>query len=279
MNAFLRLLLSVLLAMWICVFADAQITLETAATTNLRTLVSLEAGVKLLGATTPDTLIIYNLDLSVYRYLVLPPPPNNYNWQTPWYVTQALFDTDTSNVEYMVQANGPNATRVYIYREDGTLVFSKIPGSYMALGDGYDLNNGPPIIQTTTGAKLLLQDSYGDPTEIYALPGALPCPVYCDGSLITSGGEQIAPPTGTQLLLFPNPANEGTEVVYELPQGTSAGELVFYDTRGQQVMSLPVDSSIDRVHVSTSMLAAGTYLYQLRTGTEVIGGPRLVVVH
>jgi Secretion system C-terminal sorting domain len=264
--------------------ANAQISLESTATSNVRTLLSLQAGVKYIyNGALQDTVTIYNTDLSVHRHLLIAPPPLGYTWGNYlWYVTETLFDTDSTTIEFAMSATGPNPGSFHfaVLREDGTALFTKTPGTFMGgAGDGTGLNANPFIVQTNTGAKLLLQAALLQPTEIYALPGTLPCPQYCDGSLITGSGEQLAPPPGTQLSLFPNPANEGTAVIYELPQGTNTADLVFYNTTGQVILQLPVDSSTDRVQVNTSMLAAGTYLYQLRTATEVIGGPRLVVVH
>lgn len=271
-------------ACFLLLHASAQITLESTATSNLRTLLSLQAGVKYIyNGPLQDTVTVYNTDLSVHRHLLIPPPPSGYTWGNYyWYVTEALFDTDSATIEFMMSATGPNpgSYHVAVLREDGTVLFTKTPGTFLGgAGDGTGLNATPFIVQTNTGAKLLLQAAILQPTELYALPGTLPCPQFCDGSLVTSGGEQLVPPPAPELLLFPNPTSEGADVIYQLPQGTTSGDLIFYNTQGQQVMQLPVDNGTDRVRVNTSMLAAGTYLYQLRTGTEVIGGPRLVVVH
>lgn len=280
--------LLVVIACVALVQAKPQITLEATATTTLRTLLSLKAGPKLiqsgimLDTTAMATITIYNFDLTAYRHLLVPPPPAGYTWTGAYgNVTEALFDTDSTTLEYMMTASGPNpgAFHFAVIREDGAVLFSKTPGmSLSALGD-QDYNSSPSVVQTSTGAKLLLQNTIGAPTEVYALPGSVPCLPVCDGSLITGVGEQVAPPAGPELFVYPNPANEGAEVLYQLPQGSGSAELIFYNTAGQQVLQLPVQPNSERTHISTAQLPAGTYLYQLRTGTEVIGGPRLVVVH
>ena len=270
-----------IVAMTLTLAASAQIT-SVGTLENFSVLTSLRsAGVKLVAGLDSwggnDSIRIYNSDLSLYAAFPVPSPDPTATWSV-LYITEDLFDTDPSTIEFMVWYIHPDSGfqhSVSIYREDGTLLLEQHPGG-VTIGGGLEGYYKAPVYPTANGPQLAINTAGG--VTVYNLPGQFPCP-ECDGSLITGGGgDQIAPP-GTELLLFPNPANEGAEVVYQLPQGTTTGDLVFYDTRGQQVMLLPVDNSTDRVHVSTSMLAAGTYLYQLRTGTEVIGGPRLVVVH
>jgi hypothetical protein len=270
------------LAIMLSATTSAQITpIGTSAhrsvLTSLRT-----AGIKLVGPTitsfNDDSVHIYNTDLTLYATLHVPSPDANATGHVH-YITEDLFDTDPSTIEFMVWYIHPDSIgsqySVSIYREDGTLLLQQYPGS-ITIGGGLSGYYEAPVYSTPNGPQLALGS--GATQMVYSLPGQFPCP-ECDGTLATSGGEQAAPPTGAGLLLFPNPANEGAEVIYQLPQGTSTGPLVFYNTRGQMVMELPVHNTTDRVHVNTSMLAAGTYLYHLRTATEVIGGPRLVVVH
>lgn len=275
--------LFVAVACAVAVHANAQITLEAAGAGRMRVLHSLQVGPKVIQGELvvgQDTVTVYNFDLSVYRHLVIPAPPAGYTWSSLRFVTEALFDTDSTTLEYTLMAAGSNPGQYHfaIVREEGTVLFSKTPGvCWDVLGSG--IEHGSPIVQTNSGAKLLLADGMNGPSEVYALPGSMPCLPGCDGALITGVGEEFAPPSGPGLFLFPNPADEGAEVLYQLPQGAGQAELIFYTTAGQQVLQLPVPPNSERMHISTAQLPAGTYLYQLRAGTEVMGGPRLVVVH
>ncbi|MEO8066467.1 MAG: T9SS type A sorting domain-containing protein [Flavobacteriales bacterium] len=235
------------------------------------------AGQKLFSYTAAQ-ITIYNLDLTTYASFNLPPPPANHTFNMVGYITEDLFDTDPTTIECMVyySTSNPYTPATRVYRFDGTLLFEEIPGrpSGAVIGGVASW----PIFNSDSGTYMLISET-ATGTKVYQLPGHMPCATDCAGALITGGGESFAPDPGTAVFMFPNPSDAGTEVVYQLPDGTRTADLFFYNTAGQKVLQVPVDNSTDRVHVSTSMLAAGTYLYQLRTGTEVIGGPRLVVVH
>lgn len=233
------------------------------------------AGQKLFNYSATN-ITIYNLDLTVYASFTLPPPPANHICTMVGYITEDLFDTDPSTIECVAYYyNGP-IPACRIYRFDGTLLHEELPGrpSGAVIGgvDSY------PIFNSDSGSYMLLSQT-ATGTKVYQLPGHMPCSSDCSGALISGTVEEFVAHPGNELFHHPNPADQGAEVVYELPLGAKVGELVFYNTRGQQVLLLPVGNGTDRVHVNTSVLAAGTYLYQLRTATEVVGGPRLVVVH
>src|SRR5215510_10789014 len=63
-----------------------------------------------------DTISLYNLDHSVYRQF-----PNYCGTSVVEYLSDNLFDTDSTNFEYVCKSG----YSFKIYREDGTLLFSR----------------------------------------------------------------------------------------------------------------------------------------------------------
>ena len=94
----------------------------------LRSINTLEvAGPKFIDAFTAGAqatdLTIYNLDLSPYVTIPLPPPSLGGSYNAIAYVTEALFDTDPGTIELMVLGSGATSY-VKIFSEAGSLIFS-----------------------------------------------------------------------------------------------------------------------------------------------------------
>ena len=98
---------------------------------------SLGSGTRLItrfqgNTPTAGSLTIYNLDLSVHRVLNFPPPPPGMSWANLQYITEELFDTDPTTIEFLMTAHtsdGPGNMSVHIFHEDGTELFSQVPGT------------------------------------------------------------------------------------------------------------------------------------------------------
>ncbi|HEX7070391.1 MAG TPA: YCF48-related protein, partial [Rhodothermales bacterium] len=70
---------------------------------------------------------------------------------------------------------------------------------------------------------------------------------------------------------YPNPFNPATTIAYRLTEPSNV-RLAVYDVLGRQVALLvdgPVSPGTHEVHFDAASLASGTYLYQLRAGSEV----------
>lgn len=222
-----------------------------------------------------STANIYNQDLSVYRVLTIPPPPSGYTYNTMNYVTEDLFDTDPSNIEYLVHASAGFSFLTFVYREDGTLLFSTfgLPNGGMAqyLLGGYD-----PVVQTTMGPVLHISPM-PIATEVrrYLLPGELPC-LGCAGTGVNGMTEM--PDEGSDVLSFPNPASEQVTLEFELPAGQRSGLLVLFDDQGRSVVTRPVDAS-GQVRLSTAQFVSGMYFWHILTKNGMVQGDRIVVAH
>lgn len=223
-------------------------------------LYSLNAGHKLITPIIDQTSAhIYNLDLSLHRTLSLPPlaPNESYSGITSITVTEALFDQDPTNIEYLVsyvseQSIFGGYQGVKVCREDGSVLLDvinvMIHGVFMAEGQAYMVLADMPPAAPPLGST------------VYALPGRLAC-TDCLGFPWTSDGSVGTPPTvdlSTALVLAPNPASD--EVWIRSMDGiTNIGGLVqVFDGGGRMVLERSFQAS-DRLKVNVSSLPMGTY--------------------
>jgi hypothetical protein len=198
---------------------------------------------------------------------------------TVWisYVSEELFNTNPADIEYFVEFAQPGSSvqRSRIYDEAGTLLFSKDTTSTVQTA-----NNGNEnfISYTPSGWKMILYNiTYGDNAYVYSLPGFLPCQ-DCTNGVITSIATENNHPKEGNITNYPNPSSSQTTIEYELPQGTTIADLVFYNMAGQQVKSFKVSNAFHDIIISTTDLEAGTYYYQLQTAQGFKAGKKMIVI-
>ncbi len=180
------------------------------------------------------------------------------------YFSQSLFNTDPK-IEFMF-ALQPTTTSFYtgIYNEDGILLFSDT-----GIAAGYQTNpmQQYSIYNTTAGTKMILSYANGD-AKVWGLAGTL-----------TTAVDRANHPTNTGLgNAYPNPTANTTTIPYTLPQGTTKGELVFYNTQGSEVKRFTVDNTFNSLLISTSDIPAGTYYYNLQLNGDASATKKMVVV-
>lgn len=256
---------------------NAQITQLGTAQTYLYTVHSLPvAGMKLITYDdNVNNVMLLNPDLSVYVAFTLPTAAQGTRG-FPLYITENLFDTDPSTIEFMCSESGS----VVVYRQDGTVVFSTT--GYLMDAPGYwDQKYQRAIATTPDGPVLAVGGLFsGGVSKLFLLPGDLPCP-QCNGSIIPEspiGIEDHSPTShGPVLEAFPNPSADFTNIRFELPVEMRGAHLVFCDGAGTEVRRIPVQGSGIKT-ITTGDLASGTYLYHLETDQGMIGGKRLIVV-
>ena len=256
----------------------AQISLQNTAATSLRSLLSLQAGPKLMDQSNGGaTITIYNLDLSVYRVLNL---PTGYS-AGPWYVTEELFDTDPTTIEFMmsVSTQDPFEYALKVIREDGSVLFSKEPGMISSSADASTLDIRPAIFETANGAVMLVQEMFGSPTEIYSLPGHVPCVDACHASayVAASVGVEVQAGSGNGEVTVLNQGSADALVQYRLPPGTTSGMLRIVDAEGKLVRSETVRGQ-GTLRVGTSAFGAGVYQVSIQPDHGAPFGTRLMIV-
>ena len=112
-----------------------------------------------------NELKILNLDHSLFASITLPIQYINRNKYKIGYVSKALFDCDSTTIEYAIMS-GIYVHSFYVYREDGSLLFQKnrmVPA--YCIGCFIGSHDVRPIVITPNGAKLFLlkADSIGFP--------------------------------------------------------------------------------------------------------------------
>jgi hypothetical protein len=262
--------------------ASAQIQEAWQHPATLWQLSTLGSGMRLIehmpfGGTTASSRVIRNLDLSVHRVLNYPAPPAGLQWSNMGYITEALFDTDPATIEFVMMATpigGMGNSAVFVFREDGTEVFSLNPGSMSAM---ISMNSSYPIFTVDGQSYMLLYTNGpdGPPARLFTLPGTLPC-MDCYGSPTASGiglgeGPGVEAPSG--FALFPNPTTASVNA--EL--GTlRADALHVFDAAGQLARVVPVNGQ-RRVSFTTEGLAAGRFLVMAkREGVSVAALPLVI---
>lgn len=234
------------------------------------------AGPKFIGwgpnGNVNDASYIYNLDLTLYRAMPLPPLPAGWAFSQPVYVTEALFDTDPATIEYMVIASGsgPAQHDARVYREDGTLLFSA-PSSHLQ-ANGWSM---PPIISTTIAGSFMVLHDLNAGTTVYHLPGQLPCN-DCSGMAMATPGDPIAAPANGFNIL-PNPAIGVAQFTYDRAPEMVDAELLVHAINGAEVMRMPIDGT-GRQTIALDTLPAASYLCRIVKAGQLFGAVRLVVL-
>lgn len=233
------------------------------------------------------TITVYNLNHSLYKTINIPtqPTPNN-SWSVK-YLSDELFNVDSTDIEYMTIGSYIGSMMyvyyIRIYDETGTVLFSK---DSVGLGN-YTCTTGlslPAIFNSSSGVKMILYRSVDNPyyspdnnAFVYSLPGVLPCNDCNNGTMNgiilqeTNNNMNISNP-------YPNPTNHTTKINYQLPDGVNNGEIVFYDLTGKEVTRFKVDRTFNYIQLTTDDLTSGTYYYQLQTHGQNSSGKKMVVI-
>lgn len=259
--------------------AAAQFPLLTTVNETIHPLYSLGSGIHYIQEFYPneDQRTIYNLDMTPYRVLNYPAPPAGMGWSHMTYITEALFDTDPSTIEYVLVAVSPGSFGTYamfIYREDGTLIFQQNPGCFTGQF-GSPMDSYEPIYMVDGQAYMIVYDQIllSPPTKIYALPGSLPC-WDCHGSpgMDTNVGTGPVTDMGSGIAVFPNPS--ANSVTVDL-HGQRADAVLLHDAKGTLVRK--ITASGPHIILPIGGLAAGRYtVVVLRDGLQLAALPLMV---
>ncbi len=268
--------------------ANAQITLEHYYPTGnilkgyLKLVQLSAAGYKYVLNDT-NTITLYNLNHTVYLTINIPPrnPPASssfYGFPQILYVSDELFNTNPADIEYFIyyeDASGNNDCR--IYDQVGSILFSKDS----VVIDNYDFHGYVDITNfisySPSGVKMIIPQQYGSGATVYSLPGTLPCN-DCTGGTVTALRTVNGNTPNVGISNYPNPANNQTTVQYNLPEGITTAELVFYNIQGVEVKRFKVTNAFTDILISTADLEAGTYYYQIQAANSYSAGKKMIVI-
>jgi hypothetical protein len=225
-----------------------------------------------------DSLTFYNMNLSLFKDVIIPGnlPAGAFN---VYCISEGLFDTDTLHIDYMITPVSCCPDSVMIYKDNGVVVFKEDSADFVQAGG----MQGPlffPIMVTDSGTYMeitTMNNSSDIATQLYKLPGHVPCVPGCSSNYFAST-HPISENTNRAMSIYPNPAVSYTNIYYTLPPGTNEGELVLYDLAGRILKKYTVTSQIDHLRLTTSDISAGTYFYQLSVNGSGIATKKIVVV-
>ncbi len=264
----------------------SQITLDSALT-NRYSLIKLEKSGYKYYEFNQSAIVLLNLDFTVFKqFTIIYMAGTNPLAAEVLYITEALFDTDSTDIEYLLAYNNNNPVLHYtaVYDETGSQLFYA-PNTYISLPAALGMPLSfyspnylfAPIQNTTLGTKLILtKDTVPYGCEIYNLPGTLPCN-ECSGSGIVNAVHQINSDKSNGLfMLSPNPFSKAISVNYDFPDSAYKGYIVVVDNLGNQVKKISVIGSSGTLQINCEELKTGMYLFELfsekgfRSGKKVI---------
>jgi hypothetical protein len=262
--------------MLVSISSIAQITPLGTAPRVLSNLLNLEvAGPKYIWISNTG-FTIYNLDLSPYASISYPALPSGYQYTGgPHYLTEALFDTDNSTLEFMVttyDSLGWLGTRVM--RMDGTVLLEE-PNHFP--GGAYEVVNlsiSGCIMSTPDGPRMVLSRWNPEGSIVYSLPGAFPCLPSC-GTLVNGLSDDHAA-IQPKLIIQPNPAADEVTVQFPLADMQGVSNVVITGTDGRVIGVY--DMRGDRtLHIDTSTFSNGQYQCTLISNTKTLASAALII--
>ncbi len=246
---------------------DAQIVLEHTYPANnyqaFPTIIHFENGGDKWFIPIADSNIfyLYNLDYTSFKTIIVPVQPNHNYWI--FNVSDKLFDLDAS-IEYMV-ADFYN-TKVLVYKEDGSVLFSRGDSANHAYYGG--------IFNTAAGTKMIMSETLvatgKSISEIYSLPGHLP---YGQSDIQSSNSGRCI------INVYPNPNKGNATIEYQLLPGETQGQIIFYDLKGNMRKSVNVVGQTGHINIDNTDLPAGTYLYQINSGSATSEMKKMILIN
>ena len=208
--------------------------------------------------TLANSFSLYNMDFTPFLTNIVVPEPfaEATTAMQALYISRALFDCDTSNIEYAYYSPTDNNKTFRIMRTDGTLLFQKdsATGPY-CLGGCFGLSDAfRPIINTSDGTKLFLQKRNAGYVQlfIYSLCGTLSNDLF-----------ELKLKDETYVTVFPNPSSASLTFKINPPDNVNEYELVIFDSNAREVIREKVNSQNHNSIIYASDLSCGTYFYSL----------------
>jgi hypothetical protein len=223
-----------------------------------------------------NTFSLYNMDFTPFLLNVAVPEPYSPSVKgyEVIYLSRALFDCDTTNIEYAYAAQGgnPNNRTFYIMRTDGTQLFrldsAIAPYLLGTLNGSQDVR---PIINTSDGAKLFLY--YPQNTNnlhIYSLCGILPEPLDV---FDFSNGRLNSP----MVKVFPNPSATTLTFQISLPDNMKEYELVIINENAVEKRREKINPGLSNCVIDVGDFNSGTYYYSLCTKTNAHQSGKFII--
>ncbi len=206
--------------------------------------------------TTANSFSLYNLDGSPFMINIATPDPIMPDY-TVAYITNSLFDCDSTNIEYAFMSYQNYYKPFRILRTDGTVLLnadsSRGPVCYGCLAGTKEI---VPIVNTQEGAKLFLfkyDTNYVRKTFVYGLCGTLPNSTsILDFTLFNSN-----------VKLYPNPTEMTINIEVTLPNNITEFKLTIFDSQANILQNEILTYTNSKLTLDVSNLSNGMYYYSL----------------
>ncbi len=265
----------------------AQITLETSYSFPRLPVVNLQySGSKYAIVDFANSqILLFNLDHTAYKQINIPPQPSATSYKI-WYLTEGLFNTDSTSVAYLLEGRVGSSGLfdtyyVSIYDENGTQLFhaDNVFTVYSTSNEPAPNATYTPIFNTEYGTKMVLTSSnllMPIGVSVYSLPGKLPCAV-CDGQIVSG----LAAPVHEEVFIAvaPNPANSMARIDYKLPENVRHATIVLYDAYGKELKRYGIDVRADYFMLPVADLTTGIYFYSLEIPGKNPLAKKMMVIH
>jgi len=216
---------------------------------------------------------LFNIDHTPYMLNIQMPAGDSAKFYHLGYITNSLFDCDSSNIEYALIGNYANPAKSFlIYRTDGTLVFSRDSATTAfcigCLGGSQEILG---IVNTPEGTKLNLitynYNNHSYDNSIYSLCGKLP-------------ETQIPLELGSSnvfVKVFPNPTSSNIQFQITCPNNFEEFDLVIFDSESKRINSSTINGVFNSLSLNCENFADGAYFYSLQNKNKVFQSGKFVI--
>lgn len=283
----------------ICLFAfslisQGQITLEQtykkhvysySPTYNGVSIINLSISGKKIIAKDSGAIRLYNLDHSLWKTVPFPKIQGFFPTDAQ-YIAENLFKLDNkvyATVQYWnYDPSVPNPIIPSGGWKSKYVIFDE-NSSILAVIDSVYNRTSVSIYNLDDKTSKMVVGIYNDSSmqtldyKVFSLPGTLSCSPCSSGN--TAG---IIPPNNTEnnsfIQAYPNPNKGQARINYTLPENTSHGKIILYNTNGQIIKIYEVDPSSQYIMLENAILPSGIYYYSLITDDTIVGGKKMVIL-
>ncbi len=210
------------------------------------------------------TIYLYNTDHSLWKTIV-PGVYPGYTMRSVFATSDNLFNSDNLVEIVVCYVTTDYSVHPYyktdIINENAVVIQSLDSASYVTIH--YN--------STTNTYKLFATKGHASPTyditDVYALPGTIPC-----NQCSSLGTERTAGSASQGIVIsdpVPNPSAGAARIRYQLPNGISQATIFFYNMAGQLMRELPVLPNSSYIDINNSLFKPGTYAYLIRADNLV----------
>ncbi len=208
-----------------------------------------------------NSFSLYNLDHTPFILNITPGISLDSAKFTIAYITNTLFDCDSTNIEYAITANGGSTVvdPFYIFRTDGTLLFQKDSVVTTWCFGCFGGVTVKPIFNTPEGAKLILANLTTNDWFIFSLCDLLP---QTNINLENNPAVQF-------VSIYPNPSNRSMTIQVTVPDSYGEYELTVYNSSLQIIIKEKFNRA-KSIFLNNEKMGSGTYFFSLQNSSKIL---------